>query len=121
MTFDVDTVIAKVDCKTPDESILMLVGDTVAVEIVGRPLGHPPPGQKRSVVEATLELALLSLVARTSVNTAYCEPAPKTGGVAPGSAAVQVLPSPELSGNCVGSAATVPSGWVVSVLSVTYT
>src|SRR5713101_8334328 len=36
-------------CSTPDESMLMLVGDTVADAIVGRPIGQPAAGQNFTV------------------------------------------------------------------------
>src|SRR5205807_347499 len=59
--------------------------------------------------------------ARTSVKVTYCDPAPNLGAGEPGSVVVQLTPSPEVNANCWGRAATLRSGWVVSVLSVTYT
>src|SRR4051812_13108205 len=111
-----------VDCSTPDESILIAVGDTEPPEIVGSPLGHPPAGQNFTVEAAILELALPSVLLRTSVNVTYCEPAPNAGvPPAPMSDNDQLMPSPDNKEYCVGNAATLPSGWVVNVFSVTYT
>ena len=108
-----------VDCKTPDESMLMLVGDTDP-EIVGSPLGQPATGQNRTVEPPIFEFALPSPLLRTSVKITYCDPAPNAGApLVPGSVSDQSAPLLDCNGNCLGNAATEPSGWVVNVLSVT--
>src|SRR4051794_40302243 len=110
------------DCSTPEESMLTVVGEADGLEMVGSPLGQPAAGQNVAVEDAIVEFALPSLLLRTSVNVTYCEPAPNTGVPAvTGNETDQLLPSPESSENWVGSAATLPSGCAVSVLSVTYT
>jgi hypothetical protein len=83
-------------------------------------LGQPPLGQNVIAVETILEFAFAS-DARTSVKVTYCDPAPNFGTCDPGIVAVQLIPLPEVSGYCVGRAATVPSDWVISVSRVTYT
>ena len=92
----------KDDSSTPDESMSMVVGDTEALEIVGRPGGQPPAGQKVTVVGEIFEFAFPSLLLRTSVKVTYCDPAPNIGGVEPGNDNDQLTPSPEVNGNCEG-------------------